>query len=463
MVENFWRRRGAVTVAVSTSKKLLQKRKFYVRALVFFTVFMLLIFNLASWLFLNQMKKYLEKELEKRLVAIANLAAQKIETDYLDAIYAKNEGSLGQLLLKPYLSRLLYDFELESVFIINPQNVILIDAQNRFPDQQELTYLEQDSTILETAWSGTIAASPIHIIAGNKFKSVYAPLHNEYFEVAAVLVLEASADFFRLLDLFRRGLIIGGLASFALIIIFSFFISWIVSLLIKTHNQMQQSEKLAAMGQMAASMAHEMRNPLGIIKSTADVLKEKYAPKDQSDELFDFIFDEVQRLNHLVNNFLSFAREPKLNLVKQNLKPIIEKVISALQRDSQNPPVAIEFQADDDLPEIAVDENGLQQVLFNLILNAQQALPEENGKISIALGKKQIRRNWYALISVHDNGSGITGELEKIFEPFYTTKSSGSGLGLAISRQLIEKHGGWMDVESTPGEGTTFYIYLPIK
>ncbi len=450
-------------VREKTSAQLLQKRKFYMRALVFFTVFMLLAFNLASWLFLNRMNHYLEQELEKRLKAIANLSAQKIETDYMDAIYSPEERSLGGLLLRPFLSRLIYDFELESAFIINAQNQVLIDAQNKFPDEQQLTYLEQDSTILEEAWSGSLAASPIHIVEGNKFKSVYAPLRNEYFEVSAVLVLEASADFFQLLDLFRRGLILGGLVSLGLIVVFSFFISWIVSLLIRTHDQMQQSEKLAAMGQMAASMAHEIRNPLGIIKGTADVLKEKYAPKDKSDELFDFIFAEVQRLNHLVNNFLSFAREPKLNITPQDLNAVIEKVIHAAQRDSQENSGKFLYVPDESLPLVPIDENALQQVLFNLILNAQQAISDENGEITVRLDKTQTRKGTFARISVQDNGEGIEGDVEKIFEPFFTTKSSGSGLGLAISRQLIEKHGGWMEVTSEPGNGTTFFIYLPLK
>ena len=395
--------------------------------------------------------------------AIANLSAQKIETDYMDAIYSPDERSLGGLLLRPFLSRLIYDFDLESAFIINSQNQVLIDAQSRFPDEQQLTYLDQDSTILEAAWSGMLAASPIHIVEGNKFKSVYAPLHNEYFEVSAVLVLEANADFFQLLDLFRQGLILGGLVSLGLIIVFSFFISWMITLLIRTHDQMQQSEKLAAMGQMAASMAHEIRNPLGIIKGTADVLKEKYAPKDKSDELFDFIFAEVQRLNHLVNNFLSFAREPKLNITPQNLSVLVERVIHAAQRDSQENSASISFSSEKELPLVAVDENALQQVLFNLILNAQQAISDENGEILIKIEKKQTRKGNFARISVQDNGEGITGDLEKVFEPFFTTKSSGSGLGLAISKQLIEKHGGWMEVISERGKGTTFFIYLPLK
>jgi len=446
----------------NTEEKLLQKRKFYVRFLVLFTVLMLMAFNLGSWLFFNRMDSHLELELEKRIIAIADLMAKKIETNYIEDIISENNRRFGQLLVQPQLNDLLYDYELESAFIVDHDCIVLIDGQNRFPQGQILTYLKQDSAALEQAWAGDISVSPIHVVEGNKFKSVYAPLTDNLFEVQALLVLEASADFFQLLELFKQGLIFGGLISFGLIVVFSFFISWMITLLMRTHESLQQSEKLAAMGRMAASMAHEIRNPLGIIKGTADVLKEKYSSGDQSEELFDYISAEVQRLNFLINNFLSFAREPKLNLKSTDLKTVVDKAVAGIEREEHDFKIKIITSVENELPPFKFDENTIQQVLFNLLINAQQAF-KKDGKIEISLNKRSIKNKKYAEVIIADNGPGIQGDTQQIFEPFYTTKSTGSGLGLAICKQIIEKHGGWIELTTNVGKGTFFRIYLPLK
>ncbi|MBC8184136.1 hypothetical protein H8E88_23840 [candidate division KSB1 bacterium] len=446
---------------VNTEERLLQKRKFYVRSLVIFTVLMLLAFNLGSWLFVNRMGSYLEQELEKRLIVVAGLTANKIEMDYIEDILSPEKNRIGQQLLQSYLSDLVYNFEFESAFVIDREYLVLVDGARHFPRGQKRTYLKQDSTALQQAWTGDISTSPIHVLEGNKFKSVYAPIKDDLFEVQALLVLEASADFFELLNLFKQGLILGGLISFGLIIVFSFFITWMITLLIRTHESLQQTEKLAAMGRMAASMAHEIRNPLGIIKGTADVLKEKYAVKEQEDELFDFIAAEVQRLNYLINNFLSFAREPKLNLKTTDIKAVVEKAVAAVEREENEFKIQIFIHIKNELPQFKFDENTIQQVLFNLMINALQAF-KKNGKIEISLNTISLKNKKYAEISVADNGPGIEGDRTKIFEPFFTTKSTGSGLGLAICKQIIEKHEGWIEVTSEIGKGTTFKFYLPI-
>jgi len=445
----------------TTEERLLKKRKFYVRFLIIFTVLLLLTFNLGSWLFINQMDNYLEQELEKRLSSIAQLTAQNIETDYINDLSSADENRIGFQLIQNQLNDMLYDFDLESAFIIDRNFEVMVDGQRRFPQGQKKTYLKQDATAVEKAWQGKISASPIHVVEGNKFKSVYAPIKNNFFEIQALLVLEASADFFELLSYFKRGLILGGLISLALIVVFSFFISWMIALLIRTQQSVQQSEKLAAMGQMAASMAHEIRNPLGIIKGTADVLKEKFAAQKGSDDLFDYISAEVQRLNYLVNNFLSFAREPKLNFKVANIKTVIEKAVAAIEREEHNFNILITTNLTNDLPDFAFDENALQQVLFNLLINAQQAF-QKDGIIEISLNKISTKNKKLVEITIADNGPGIESDLAKIFEPFFTTKSTGSGLGLAISKQIIEKHGGRIEATTVRGAGSTFRIYLPM-
>lgn len=450
-----------MTGPIYTETRLLQKRKFYVRFLIIFTVLLLLAFNLGSWIFLKQMGHYLELELEKRLTSIARLAEYNIRKQYIEDLLSKYETDFNYNNTRPFMNLLVNLNELQAAFIIDQNFKVLVEGGSQSPLEPIRTYLQQDSIAIEKAWQGETAASPIHLVEGNRFKNVYTPLRDISLEVVALLVLEANADFFQILELFKRGLIIGGLISFGLIIVFSFFISWMVTLLIRTQESLKQSEKLAAMGQMAASMAHEIRNPLGIIKSTSDVLKEKYAAEKKSDELFDYISEEVRRLNYLVNNFLSFAREPKLNPNLTDMNQIIKKAVAGIEREKQDQQVEITCHEVEQLLSFNFDEDAIQQVLYNLLINSIQAI-EREGKIEIGLTTTEVKGRSYAKLTISDNGIGIAGDLSKIFEPFYSTKSSGSGLGLAICKQIVEKHDGWIEVESRIGEGTVFRLFLPI-
>ena len=450
-----------VSEPVNTEERLLQKRKFYIRFLVISTVIMLLLFNFGSWFFLYRMQNFLEHELEKRLISIAALMVRNISTEDVEAIIASEDERWRRGLIQPELARLLDEQELEAAYIINRENQVVLDDGRHFFLGDQRTYLSQDMAVIDSTWLGNISVSPIHVVEGNRFKNVYAPFTNEFLEVPAILVLEASANFFEILTLFKRGLIFSSLVSFGLIVIFSFFISWMITLLIRTHESLQQKEKLAVMGQMAASVAHEIRNPLGIIKGTADVLKEKYAEESNADELFDYISAEVRRLNVLVNNFLSFAREPKLEPKKADLIQVVEKAVAAMEREDQDKQVEVTVNVQDKIDIFLFDPNAIQQVLFNLLINAFHAV-DNLGTIKIYIHKILMKNKSFARVEIIDNGPGIDGDVQKIFDPFYTTKSSGSGLGLAISKQIVEKHNGRIEMETSKNKGTVFRFYLPM-
>lgn len=417
--------------------------------------------NLGSWLFLKRIDRYLEVELEKRLTSIARLADRLLLKQYIDDLLNNLEPAFASFYIKQDLNKLVDNQELQAAYIIDHDFRVLVSAGRALLDEPRRTYLRQDSTAIALAWQGTIAAAPLHVVAGNRFKNVYAPLRDVSLEIVALLVLEANADFFEVLGFFQRGLIIAGLISFGLIILFVLFISWMITLLIRNQESLKQAEQLAAMGRMAASMAHEIRNPLGIIKSTADVLKEKYGHLQQSDELFDYISDEVKRLNVLVNNFLSFAREPKLNLKLADLNQAVNRAVSAIQRELANKEIQIRVRPCQNLALFYFDDDAIHQVLINLLLNAIQAI-DSQGSIDIGIGITKRKDRPYSILTITDTGCGIEGDISQIFQPFYTSKSSGSGLGLTISQQLVHQHGGWIEAESQPGQGATFRIFLPI-
>ncbi len=450
---------------INTEEKLLTRRKIYVRSVVILMVLLLIAFNIGSWFFHNKMGTYLETELSKRLKSIAQISAHNIEitpglrTD--DFSRLNNQSSGDYYLIQNKLRLLKTQNELQGVYIVDTNLHVILDESGNFPTGAKLTYIEQDSTELFHALTGNITVSPIHVIDGNRFKTAYAPLTNIIAEVTAILVLEANADFFSIIRTFKKGLILIGVTSIVAIILFSAFLSWTISLLINTQQSLRKTEKLALLGQMSASVAHEIRNPLGIIKATSDVVKLKYENKDEPDELFDYIGKEVMRLNNLVNDFLTFARDIKLNAKSGKIEKTVAKAVNAFEREHSDSGLSVALELTSELPEISYDEEKIHQVLLNLLVNAAQAI-ENEGDIRVVISHQIQSGKKYAKICIVDNGCGIEGDVQKIFDPFYTTKSSGSGLGLAISRQIIEKHIGRIDIKSEPAKGTTITIYLPV-
>jgi two-component system sensor histidine kinase AtoS len=190
------------------------------------------------------------------------------------------------------------------------------------------------------------------------------------------------------------------------------------------------------------------------------VLQSKYNSKDKQDELFEFIPSEVRRLNRLVSDFLIFARDRELHTNVTDLASTVRKSLTSLEEEIQRADAKLRTDFDE-LPPVKHDEDAINQVILNLTLNAVQAM---NGAGEIAVRLKNDSRKGQPLVrvEVEDSGCGIDGSLQKIFEPFYTTKTSGSGLGLAICKRLVEKHGGWIEVESEKGRGTRMRVFLPV-
>ncbi|MFQ5648685.1 MAG: nitrogen regulation protein NR(II) [bacterium] len=440
--------------------KLLKRRRAMVSGMVLLTVLVLLGFTFGSWRFLQDMGKFLEEDLGARLLSVATLTAKVMETgDYAAEI------ETGRLtLVLPTMNEILTTIHLENrlqgVYLVDETYRVIASSQALFPYGERLSFLEEDSLAVTQAIAGIPAVAAMQVVAGNRFKSAYAPVFDPFDDVVAVVVVQASAGFFDMLRGFQRGLILGGIVSVAVVVVFSTFLFWAISLLMKTHESLRKAERLAAMGQMAATVAHEIRNPLGIIKGTADVLKSKYDSSEEPDELFEYIPSEVRRLNRLVSDFLTFARDRDLERTATDLKSSVEKSLVSLEDEVRQANVTVEKEFDE-LPEVRHDEDAVNQLILNLALNAVQAM---NGGGTIAIRLKNERRKkgrHYVKVEIEDTGCGFEVEGDRVFEPFYTTKTSGSGLGLAICKRLVEKHEGWIEVESEKGKGTKIRVYLP--
>src|SRR5437879_1964054 len=243
----------------------------------------------------------------------------------------------------------------------------------------------------------------------------------------------------------------------------------------KTNQELQQaqaearrSERLAALGQLSAGLAHEIRNPLGIIKGSAEMLNQRIQTAEPlAAELAGYISTEVNRLSALVSRFLDFARPLRIETRASSVPEIVDRALRAVAANWSGPEIKVERHFQRDLPYAAVDENLCEQVFVNLVQNAYDAMSESGGRlrISIALGARGERPG--IEVRVMDSGPGIRAELrEQIFNPFFTTKKSGVGLGLSIVSKIVDEHGGSIELLDRPpgrGEaGACFVIFLPL-
>jgi two-component system, NtrC family, sensor histidine kinase HydH len=224
-------------------------------------------------------------------------------------------------------------------------------------------------------------------------------------------------------------------------------------------DQMKKAERLSAVGQLAASLAHEIRNPLASISGAAGILKRGHATTANTDECLGILEKESQRLNKLLTNFLDFAR-PRLPRYQQvDLGNLIESVASIARHSAILHDVELVVDHKARLQSIECDAEQLKQVLLNLIINAVQAT-QGRGTVWV----RSIDRQDRLCIEICDKGSGVTpDEHEKMFDPFFTTKESGTGLGLAIATNIVEQHGGSLTGSNNPDRGMTFRLELPVK
>lgn len=238
----------------------------------------------------------------------------------------------------------------------------------------------------------------------------------------------------------------------------------------QVYERVKERDRLAAIGEMAAGLAHEIRNPLGAIKGASQLLiGPDGMPIQHADsaEFIGIIVEEVDRLNNVVTKFLDYARVEKSEPVEHSaidLNEVVRRTIQLLAKHDAAANVEIEVRLDEMLPPVAGDPDQLHQVFLNLGLNALHAM-SDGGRLEIITTPRRRSRLGYGSFSevrFRDNGEGIPRDvLNKIFIPFYTTKERGTGLGLSISHRIVTHHGGTIEVRSNPGHGSTFSVFLP--
>jgi two-component system sensor histidine kinase HydH len=226
---------------------------------------------------------------------------------------------------------------------------------------------------------------------------------------------------------------------------------------------LQQVERLSTLGELAADLAHEVRNPLAALRGTVQILAREFPPEHHKHEFAEIVIQELDRLDGVVEGYLRTARSRSVRGGESDAVAVLDTVIQLIQPRAQRAGVAVEHHAPDHLP-LAMNAAQLTQVFMNIALNAIQAMPQGGAlridcrRVSASDG--ELRQ---AEITFVDNGPGVAPEnREKIFQPFFTTKATGTGLGLSIARRLVDEHGGKLALEVSPGSGSVFRLHLPL-
>jgi len=233
--------------------------------------------------------------------------------------------------------------------------------------------------------------------------------------------------------------------------------------IIDFQKRLVKSESIAAMGKLAASIAHEIRNPLGALSNSISILRKSLKLAGPQQELMEIMSAEVGRLNNIVHDFLTYTRPKSLQYRHIDINKLLSEMVTFLSKDQAlmgNSQIQCLFE---DMPPVQVDADQLKTAVQNVLINALQAT-RGKGVIIITTEKETLDHQPFFKIGIQDNGKGISPDhIKKIFEPFFSTKTKGLGLGLAIARRIIEEHGGDMEIKSKEGVGTSIFMVLPLE
>jgi signal transduction histidine kinase len=242
---------------------------------------------------------------------------------------------------------------------------------------------------------------------------------------------------------------------------------------IATLEQLRHAERLATIGRLSAGIAHELGTPLNVVTGRAKLIAAEDLEREAIIENSRIIREQVDRMTRIMRQLLDFARRRTARRSPSDIRTTIHQVLEMLNATARKNGVTLELVESGDIPMIAIDYAQIQQVFTNLILNGIQAMPN-GGRLELGVRVERARtparesseENKYIAIYVRDEGVGISEENKKrLFEPFFTTKEvgKGTGLGLSIAHGIVDDHGGWIEVESKPGTGACFTVYLPME
>ncbi|MBX7246944.1 MAG: hypothetical protein K1X53_15715 [Candidatus Sumerlaeaceae bacterium] len=442
-------------------------------AALMFVVIVLLVLYLSVWVLLRQFETSKERDVSERLELVARMISKDLlqggPTFILVALKDLSAEEMTQRLqafadtstydqLASLLNRRQRDFKLAQVAVLTTNSLVVADGSFTTPPGDPYVYRDIDADCIAKARANLTGESRLYYIYDEPYKRVYLPLYKEN-EIAGILQVSVSPDYIGAITEMRRRVLFNSLLVSALLVLIGVSIWRMFQHMIQAERSALQGARVEAMGALAGGVAHELRNPLMIIRALSEEIASEQRPDSQSARNANEIIGEIERLNEMVTQFLSLSRPAEgARIDEVSVNDSIARVVALMRKGA---PDGVSFV--DELPleqlYLQADERALRQVLINLLINARDALKNGRGEVRVTLRE----RRGMAEIHVVDNGHGISPKaLARAFEPFFTTKSAGTGLGLAISRGIVENMGGTIEITSTPGRGTDVEIRLPL-
>ena len=351
------------------------------------------------------------------------------------------------------------EYSLSNIALIREDGITLLSLKpDLYPPGELYLYLKIDYEGIISALYGKTAATELYRAPdGNYLKAGYAPVPAESGNTEVIVAIEASVDFLKGMRDLRAILYTATAISLVGIVLFTWFVVKATQSLVHARESLLHSESLATMGRMAAGIAHEIRNPLFIIQSSAERLRKLHP--EHSKDIDTFIIEEITRLDGILRDYLLIARNEPAPRGPLDLVLTLRRSVRLMAESLEDTDIEIVTDISIEEAPFEGEEKRLQQSFLNILLNALQAL-DSSGRIKVSVAKQG--KNYR--IVFEDDGPGIAvKDIEKVFEPFYTTKPAGSGLGLAIVKKVIDDHGGTLEVKSAEGNGTSVIVTLPVR
>ncbi len=397
-------------------------------------------------------RTHLDEELGARLRAIALGAAHAVEL----AGAERDTLTAGDLALGvvPLLVATRDENDLSNVLVTTADGTTLVDLAEHARPGEPNPLLELDFAAVTLARNGVAAATSLYRAGDVFMKSAYAPVFDRDGDVVALVGVEAGAAFFDDLRDLRRAIGLVALTSLAGVVLLGGVVVRRTRSLERARAAAWRNEHLAGMGRMVANVAHEIRNPLSIIRTAASRMKRT---GEADPELLDDIVSEVDDLNRILTGYLEFARgEGAVQREPVAARRAVERSVAAVAHEASARGVRVEVDVDADLT-MDVDERRVRQALINVILNAVQVSPRDGVvRVSARAAGRSV------VLEVADDGPGIPPErLSDVTRPFFTTRADGSGLGLSVVDAVVRAHGGRLRIHSEPGRGTRVHMEFP--
>ncbi len=472
--------------------------------LVIGATLLLIIFNAALWGFYFVARTQIAGDIDERLRAVTRLIATDLPGELVSLLSRSGVGSLSYASLQKRMQIVLREFGLNRLMVVDTSGTVVIDGARILTLGDDAHWLESTRDQFRAALTGDIESTIAYRgDDGNLYKSAFAPVRDAKGNVTAVLYAEVSAAFLGRLDGFRNVIIflsvlsVAGLAALAALISLS--VVGPVDRLVKVAEAIrqghrpdvevggsrevrylsdamrrmsvsirdkereldtlyhQEAKRANKIQQLAAHVAHEVRNPLGSMRLYMDLMAADETDEEQRQEYAEKIIREIDRLNVITTQFLQYSAPAKLDLSEFDLREIIDNAVSFARKDGRpiDDTIDASYRAMEPV-HVVGDRDQLMQLFLNLVLNAFEA-SSDNVRIDVTVAGDS------ALVNVQDYGAGISdNDLPQVFEPFFTTKKSGTGLGLALAKKVVQNHDGKIAIASKTGEGTTVTVELPL-